>query len=200
MLRAKLNTTRRALRRSAFLTREDGNITIEAMIMMPLLFWTYLAMFTFFDAFHQNSLNQKAAFTIGDAISRETNPINDAYLDGAKGLFDYLVHARGDSSLRVSSIRYDLTTDKFYRDWSQVRGSVPPLSNDDVAQAHAWLPAMPDREYVVLVETWNNFEPVFNVGLEQRDIHNVVFTRPRYASCVLWDDGGEDTENTCISD
>ena len=37
---------RRVLAR--FLRDQDGSASIEAVIMMPMVFWVYLAMFTFF--------------------------------------------------------------------------------------------------------------------------------------------------------
>ena len=67
-----------------------GSLTVEAVVMFPMLFWAMLSMLVFFDAYRQNSLNVKAAFTIGDMISREVDPINAAYLDGAVLLFDEL--------------------------------------------------------------------------------------------------------------
>ncbi len=182
-----LKTCLAAFARCDFLRREDGSVAIEAMIILPALFWTYLSLFSIFDAFRTYSINQKAAFTIGDAISRETLPIDGDYLDGALDLFEYLSRSQGDSAIRVTSIVYNGDQDEFGRDWSQTRGWVVPLTNADVRLWHEKLPVMPDGERVVLVETWSNFHPVFNTGLEEREIQNFVFTRPRYAPRVCWE-------------
>lgn len=198
-LHSRLRPHLSRLLRLDFLRREDGVIAIEAMIVLPMMFWTFLALFSIFDAFHRYNLNQKAAYTIGDAISRETNPLDDAYLDGALGLFEYMTKGRGEVKLRVTSIWYDAATDTYKQHWSHSRGDVAPLADSDVAQAHDTLPVMPDKEFVMLVETWNAFEPAFRTGLENTNIRNRIFTRPRYARCVLWDTGANDTENTCVT-
>jgi len=176
-----------APRRTSFFRDEDGSIALETVILLPVIFWTFLSMFSIFDAFRQYSLNQKAAYTIGDAISRETIPINNDYLDGSIRMFEYLTRSQNEASLRVTSVWYDADADRFYTDWSQVRGWMPSLTDGDVQDWHDRLPVMPDNERIVVVETWSNYDPPFNTGLEEREIRNFVFTRPRYAPRVLFD-------------
>ena len=186
---ATFRKARAALSRWDFLRREDGTIAIEAMIIMPALFWTYLAMFSTFHTFETYSLNQKAAFTVSDAISRETLPIDSAYLDGAFDLFEYLARSKGSASMRVSVVYFDAANDRFLLDWSQNRGAVAPLTDADIQSWNSRLPTVPDNERVILVETWNRYDPPFKTGLEEQNIHNFVFNRPRYAPQVCW--------NTC---
>jgi hypothetical protein len=174
-------------RLSGFARREDGTVALEAMIVLPMMFWAFLSMFSIFDAFRTYSINQKAAFTIGDSISRETAPLDQAYLTGTLQMFEYLSQSQGQSAIRVSSLYYDADEDRFYRDWSKVSGAVVELSNDDVELWGTKLPVMPDNERVVLVETWSEYNPPFATGLEQREIRNFVFTRPRFAPRVCWD-------------
>lgn len=175
-----------SLARADFLRREDGVIAIEAMIIMPVMFWAFLSMFSIFDAFRTYSITQKAAYTVGDAVSRETAPIDSDYLTGVLDMFEYLSGSQGNSSLRITSLVYDAGDDRFYRDWSQTRGNKQPLRNSDIANWKDKLPVMPDRERIVLVETWTTYEPPFATGLEQREIRTFVFTRPRYAPRVCW--------------
>lgn len=181
----------RSLRQLRFLRREDGSVTIEAMIILPVMFWTFLSLFSIFESFRYHGINQKAAFTISDAISRETLPIDRQYLNGMLDTFEYLARSQGASTLRVSSIWYDADNDRFWSDWSQTAGggggNVTPLTNADVQNWHDKLPVIPNLERVMVVETWSTFDPPFDTGLEQRDIRNFVFTRPRYAPRVCWD-------------
>jgi len=171
-----------------FTRREDGTVAIETVIILPMMFWAFLSMFSIFDAFRQYSINQKAAYTIGDMISRETLPINNAYLDGAQDLFDYLTRSREGSAIRVSSLKWDNDNRIFMRDWSKARGWVSPLSNSNVSGWIDRLPIMRHNERIVVVETWSKYDPPFNTGLEDREIRNFTFTRPRYAPSVLWTD------------
>lgn len=183
-----MQMTRLRARLAGFARREDGTIAIEAMIVLPVMFWAFLSVFSIFDTYRTYTINQKAAFTIGDAISRETAPIDDEYLTGAHQLFEYLARSAGNSSIRVTSLQWNQAEDRFYRDWSKVRGSVPELSNDDVRDWSTKLPVMPDMERVMLVETWTTYDPPFATGLEQREVRNFVFTRPRFAPRVCWDE------------
>lgn len=169
-----------------FLRDEEGNIAIEAMIILPVMFWTFLSVFSIFDAFRTYSINNKAAFTIGDSISRETAPIDQAYLDGSLQLFEYLSRSSGNSTIRVSSLYFDEAQDRFYTDWSKVSGSKPELSDSDVSGWSTKLPIIPDNERIMLVETWSSYEAPFKTGLEEREITNFVFTRPRFAPRVCW--------------
>lgn len=181
-----LKTMLKTFRRGTFARREDGSVAIEAVIMLPMLFWTFLSLFSIFDAFNQYSANQKAAYTLGDMISRSTVAIDDDYLDGAQDLFDYLTRSPQESSIRVSMLRYNEPNKTYSVFWSQSRGWNQPLTNSDVTTWDTLLPVMPDKEYVLVTETWAKYVPPFKTGLEKSTIQNFVFTRPRYASCVLW--------------
>lgn len=172
-----------------FARKEDGSVAIETVIILPMMFWAYLSMFSIFDAFRQYSITQKASYTVGDMISRETVPLDNAYLDGAQDLFDYLTRSRTASSIRVSSLKWNNNRQKFQRDWSKARGNKQPLSNNAVRGWADRLPMMRHNERVIVVETWLQYDPPFNTGLENREIRNFVFTRPRYAPRVLWDNG-----------
>lgn len=183
-----------AFARCDFARDEEGVIALEALIIMPMMFWVFMSLFSIFDTFRTYSINQKAAFTIGDAISRETQPIDAAYLTGVWQMFDYLAQTRQPSSLRVTALRYDAGDARFEVDWSQSRGWAHHLGNSDInstaATSAEWvdrLPIIPDGERIMLVETWDRYDPPFKTGLEQQIIHNFVFTRPRYAPRVCWE-------------
>ena len=182
----------KSLVRRDFLRNEEGTIALETMVILPVLFWTYLAMFSIFDAFHMYSLNQKAAYTIGDAVSREMVPLDDEYLDGIKDMFEYLSYGGGPTTLRITSVQYDADKDEFRRDWSRTRGlAAVPLMTEDGKNWTDRLPMIRDNEYITIVETWKSYQPPFNTGLEQREIRNFIFTRPRYTPCILFGDTGD---------
>jgi hypothetical protein len=169
-----------------FARNEDGTIAMEAMIVLPVMFWAFLSMFSIFDAFRTYSINGKAAYTIGDSISRETAPIDQEYLTGALQMFEYLSKSQDKSSIRVSSLVYNESEDRFYRDWSKVSGTATELSDSDVSGWGTKLPSIPDNERIMVVETWSEYDPPFKTGLEEREIKNFVFTRPRFAPRVCW--------------
>lgn len=181
----------RSFARGDFARDEEGVIAIEAMIIMPMMFWTFMSLFSIFDAFQTYAVNQKAAYTIGDAVSRETQPLDAAYIDGMWKLFDFLALTREPSALRVTSLMYD--GNKYAVDWSQTRGNITQLSSASIggnaASVSYWedrLPVIPTGERLMLVETWDHYDPPFATGIEQTVIRNFVYTRPRYAPRVCW--------------
>lgn len=169
-----------------FARKEEGNVSLEAVILMPMVFWVFAAMFTIFQTYQEYSVNQQAAYTIGDMVSRETLPLDGDYLDGVQQLLNYMTAPNNDSSVRVTSLRYDDATKRFYVHWSRARGALQAVVDSDVATWTNLLPIMPDGEYIVVTETYTPFTPPFNIGLGQREISNFVFTRARYAPRVLF--------------
>lgn len=177
--------TPRPLRRFAESTQ--GNVSIEFAIYAPLLLGLFAAIYTFFDAFRQESINLKAAYTISDLISRETNYVNETYIDSMHTLAAELVRADSQFSTRISVVRWDEGDQRYYVDWSKVRGAAFSEWDDgSISNVEEHLPTMPDQERVILVETWNEVDPVFNVGLPKLDVQNFVFTRPRFAPQVVF--------------
>ncbi|MFL4470200.1 TadE/TadG family type IV pilus assembly protein [Tateyamaria armeniaca] len=172
-----------------FRDEERGSIAVETVLILPVLFWGYLSMFAIFDAYRQHSINQKAAYTIGDIISRETNPLDMAYLTGTREMLAYLTaNDTYDVAVRVTSVTYDEDNDEYVKYWSEKKGWMPKLSNEAIQALRDDLPVMPDNETVIVVETFVKYDPPFNTGLQTREIHNFVFTRPRYAPQVLWNE------------
>ena len=171
----------------AFWSDTSGNVTIEFCLAMPILFWTFMASYVFFDGYRQSAVNLKAAYTISDLISRETATVNDAYIDSMLELLELMTRTPSQVDLRISVIRWDQTDDRYYLDWSANRGFPNALTNDNIADIEDRLPVMPDDERVILVETNNVFVPLFNVGLDDINLENFVFTRPRFVSQIVFD-------------
>ncbi|MEP2920040.1 hypothetical protein [Sulfitobacter sp.] len=182
-VRNKLTAIKRKFSRD-----EEGGLAIEAIIMLPLMFFVVMSMFTLFDAFRQYTMHQKAAYTLSDMISRETVPLDSSYLTGAHALFDDMTRNPQESSIRVSVVRYDENNDIFKLDWSQTQGYSTPLSNQDVRNWGDRLPVLVHNERILVVETFANYAPPFETGLGSREIENFIFTRPRYSPQILWDD------------
>ncbi|MEP2640579.1 hypothetical protein [Roseobacter sp.] len=176
---------RRGLHR--FARREHGNVTLETVIIAPILFWAFMAVVVIFDAYRQHSINQKAAYTIGDMISREDRAIGPTYLSGTRNLFDSLARSAEPSSIRVTSVRYDADNDLYLRNWS---GSIGNIESATEAEVQGWderLPIMPDDESITVVETWSRYAAPFSVGINDHDIQNFIFTRHRSSGVNTWD-------------
>ncbi|MFT7310462.1 MAG: hypothetical protein ACI853_000948 [Paracoccaceae bacterium] len=172
-----------------WLTDTQGSVSVEAMLMLPLLAWVYLAMFVYFDAYKAKNTNLKAAYSIADALSREAN-VTGAYLNTMDQLLNFLTSSNHPTKLRISVVRYDTRNEDFYIRWSQVRGTgINPWNSATIDDLSGRLPRVPDLDSIILVETFSAYEPAFNVGIDAFSIDNLVVSRPRYYPGLCFDSG-----------
>lgn len=172
----------------AFGRNEDGNMSIEALIFLPLAIALLSSTFSFYDAFRFKTLNTKAAFTISDALSRETGAITPEYLDGMVATLDFLTRSESHYSLRVTMVRWDANSENYEVDWSQSRGIFAPLTSATLADISGQLPDMLHNEVVIVVETQTDYDTPFPInGFVTDDLfYNFAFTRPRFAPQLIW--------------
>jgi len=157
---------------------DSGQLSIEAAIMVPLLFWIYVATFTWFNSFRADATNVKAAYAVGDMLSRETQPVDADYIEGLNRVFSYMVLAEQPTWIRVSNVRYDAASQKLVLVWSQATGGHEKAT---IEMLRDRIPDMTPGDTVIVVETNMPYTPKFNVGLKPMIFHNVVVTRPRFA-------------------
>lgn len=168
-----------AVRRFAEDTR--ATITVETVLMLPLLTFWYVAGFVYFDVFRVNNINEKAAYTVADMLSRQTDPVDAAYIDGLNQVFDYLIQNEGQTRIRVTGVQYETDDDTYHAIWSYATRSGEAHNTERLALLRAGLPVMSDAEMVILVETFTDYSPVFNVGISDQTFRTFIVTRPRFA-------------------
>jgi len=169
-----------------FSRNEKGMLTVEAILVFPIFIWTITTTFTFFEGFRENAANLKAAYTIGDLISRETQAITPTYVDSMHVLMQRMVNNGTPMNLRLTLVVYDEDDDRHYVRWSTTRGYTDVWSDDNIENMEESLPPMPDQDTLIIVETSNQFVPTFKLGLVASDytFTNFVFTRPRFTNEV----------------
>lgn len=170
-----------------FASSETGAVPVEGVIASTFLIWWYVASFQFFDAYRQKNVNQKGAYTIADLISRETDAIDGDYVEGMNTLFDYLTFSRLPTTIRVSSVFWDNDNDRNAIAWSYGTGTKPGLTTTELQDVSNRIPVMATGDYVIVVETFMAYEPIFNVGLDATWFRQFITTRPRFTTCVAWD-------------
>lgn len=196
-MRQKLITRIRNFRRD-----EEGSIVAEAVTMFPTLFACVIAMFVFFDAFRNQSINLKAAYTISDALSRESEIIDNTYMVNTWRLHRFLTNSPTLTQLRVSVIQYDLDDDDYEVTWSASKGGIGELTNSvlNTMVANDQIPVMPDGETLIVVQTAVNYTPQFSIGLESFNFENMIFTRPRFSPQLCYSYDGSFADRECPQD
>jgi hypothetical protein len=174
----------------AFARCESGSVVAEGVIVLPLLIWSYIGLFVYWDAFREMNTVQKAGYTLSDVLSRERKGIQNSYITGMKELFDYLVgDPRDDNAMRVTSITRNGLTHKFEVHWSRTTNSskLPSLSTSKLQDYVAQIPSMADSDYAIIVEVRVPYTPAFDVGLPDQVFSEFIVTRLRSLPCIAMD-------------
>ena len=183
----------------AFRDDEEGGIAVEAALVFPMLCWAFLATIVYFDAFRSQATNAKAAYTVSDMISRETNYITPAYLDSLWNIHRFLTTSNHDTDLQITIVEYEEDTEDYNVRWSKARGDFSEMTEDDLDNVEDKLPVMPDGEIVIVVQTRMVYEPSFSVGLDAFTFDNFIVTRPRFAPQICYNtlEDGDNSTATC---
>jgi hypothetical protein len=176
-----------------FLRDNRGSVSAEAVIVLPLVIWAYLATYEYFDVFGTITRNMKATYTIADLISRQTQDVTQNYIDGLDSLYSYLNHNPQGVWTRVTSIGWDPTSSKYYVGWSLVSNPNDPQLDSTTLQSYvSRLPVMAQGDTLIMVETHMDYQPVFKINYlaNTQTFTQTVITRPRISPQVTCSGAG----------
>lgn len=192
---------RLARRAAAFRADESGSVTVETIIMLPLLVWCFFAIYIFFDVFRVEAINTKASYTIGDALSRETGYVTAGYMGGLFGLQGLLMQTDETRDLQVTVYSYNATRDRYEVRWSQGIGGLPALTTTTLNETgvRSRLPVMPQGEVAILTRSRVTYHPIYDVGIAPFIFDEYTVTRPRFAPQLCWNsrENGNVSTSTC---
>ena len=166
---------------------EKGSISIEAVLAFPMLVWAITATFVFWDAFKTLNVSQKATYTVADMLSREKQAIDADYMTSMHELYDFLSDG-GDNALRVTVVKMseDPTTNvkTLEMEWSEGVGGLVGHANLDLIRDR--IPDMADGDFLIVVESEQEWTPAFTVGLASYRFREVALARPRFSPQLVW--------------
>lgn len=191
----------RRLRQSfqAYLKDEEGALLVEFMILLPMMIWAFVALVVYWDVFKTINVSQKAAYSIADLLSRQVIVTED-FLDGMEDVMDFLTPGVGDSRVRITSLRFEannlaITTDDVYEiifTHSSDTTLAPEYTAVTVQNLKPMIPIMDNQDSVIIVETWVDFTPDFDIGvlnmapgLGDQTFTQFIVTRPRSREVCL---------------
>lgn len=177
-------TLRSALRR--FWSDTRASVSLEALILMPAMFFALAATFTYWDTFRVQNANSKASFTVADMISREMTSVNTAYITGLHQMYRYMTATDEETWMRVTSVQFRASDNTYRVLWSRTTSPTraPAHTNTTIAAARARLPRMANDDTVIVLETWQMFTPLFRIGVEPRIFNEFIVTPPRWLSPI----------------
>jgi hypothetical protein len=191
-------SARTFLARAAERFRRDdrGMILVEFIIALPLLVWGYIGMITYYDAFRTLNELGKATFTVGDLLTRQQVPVDNAFLEGLADIVEYTTRDGEDVALRFTRVDLDINTLQPVVIWSySPRGRRPVMATADLTDFEDQIPRMydptvpglPPRESLVLVESWLEYTPLargFDIGLTNKTFAVFEPFEPRYTDGI----------------
>ncbi|SEW19993.1 hypothetical protein SAMN05444851_2073 [Aliiroseovarius sediminilitoris] len=189
-------------RLSLFARTERGTVTVESVIILPLLLFGLQALHTYFDAYRHQSLALKANYAISDYLSR-IDKYDRTILEGLDELFEYMSRSKEESWVRVTVVKCELTSaecnDAIPRKLTLDPGDSQASYNSGItghtqATMRQYLgphiPKMYDGEELIVVETVAKYEPPFAgfwTGIYPRNTEHVVVTSPREYQTLCYD-------------
>jgi len=182
-----------------FLSDRRASLSVEAVLIFPLLLWGYFGMFVLFEGYRTLSANTRASYTIADYLSREAGFVTPAYIEGLNDVLDVLTQSPHRTVLRVSVVSFDDATQSYTLEWSYSTAGVNKITPATLDQLLVHIPIMSNPGVAVVVETYLAFEPFMNIALDSFYFESVTVTRPRFASQLCWDDGSNGSPPTqCV--
>lgn len=183
-----------------FLKDESGVLLAEALILMPILIWGFLALVVYWDLFRVMNVSQKAAYSIADLLSRQ-GVVTEDFIDGQENILEFLTPGADGSRLRITSFQMNEGAnnpvnpvfdgnDSFCLIFSRSSDALaaPPLIEADLQELDFTnqIPNMDDLELVIVVETWVDYSPDFDTGVMNagpgapaQTFYHFIVTRPR---------------------
>lgn len=164
-----------------FARDERGVISTELIIVTPLLVWLFLALFVYWDGYRAKNTAVKATVAVADMISRESAPINAAYINGMHKVYRYATAARRPSWMRITLIQYSEASAGFRVIWSRSTNSSRAAvhTNTSIAAMRRNLPNITDADTLMVVETWQEWTPAFWVGLSEQVFYEMSTEKMR---------------------
>ena len=182
-----LTKFRSQLRR--FARDDNGSYTIETVLILPILIWGMLATYTFVDSYRMQALNLRATYTISDLLTRQWDPVDDEFMDGLTKFHEFLTNDGHDTILRVTVVYWDEPTDKHRMVWSYTSDeSKPRVRAAEFKALKPVIPVLANADTAIIVETWMDYEPPFDVGLSASQFNTRVIASPRFVPQLLWAD------------
>jgi Flp pilus assembly protein TadG len=168
-----------------FLRDDRAAVSVEAILMLPLLFWILIATFVYWDAFRAVNTHVKATYTVADMLARQLGPVNTAFINGLDSVHRFISNVDdNDSWLRITSVQYDAATDSYVVLWSRSTGAAPALTTATLAPMAGNLPVMWDGDTAIVVEAWRIFREIIPVGMNDRTLYEFTVMRPRFLSPI----------------
>lgn len=165
-----------------FVKDEDASITMEFVIVTPVMVLWWIGSMVFFDAFEARSGAARSAYTVADLISRQTDTTN-AYIDSLLVLQNRMRPREPVGSVRVSEL-YRNSDGDLSVIWSYSTGG-PGYVLELAEVPLTTMPLVENESYILLVDTTIPYIPLSDiVGIPAQTWINRIYINPRFTDQI----------------
>ena len=193
----------------AFHDDEQGSMSIELLLVVPILVWVFLSTFVYFDVFRVETNSIRATIAIAEMFSRE-DTVDAVFMGNARRVLRELTYEENNPDVRITVYEYDPSITnanrRFRVVWSEGRGFGPRTTRSLRSLARdGRLPVMEAVDHAIYIETRTMYDAPFNIGLgpftvtnlEDRQFRQDLVIRPR-GGRLCWDpDTSVDDDEIC---
>ena len=193
----------------AFHDDEQGSMSIELLLVVPILVWVFLSTFVYFDVFRVETNSIRATIAIAEMFSRE-DTVDPVFMRNSRRVLRELTYEENNPDVRVTVYEYDPSITnanrRFRVVWSEGRGFGPRSTESLRSLARdGRLPVMEAVDHAIYIETRTQYDAPFNIGLgpftvtnlEDRVFRQDLVVRPR-GGRLCWDpDTSVDDDEIC---
>lgn len=193
----------------AFHDDEQGSMSIELLLVVPILVWVFLSTFVYFDVFRVETNSVRATIAIAEMFSRE-DTVDAEFMVSARRVLRELTYEENNPDVRITVYEYDPSISNVNRRfrvvWSEGRGFGSRSTNSLRSLARdGRLPIMEPVDHAIYIETRTQYDAPFNIGLgpftvtnlEDRVFRQDMVIRPR-GGRLCWDpDTSVDDDEIC---
>ena len=186
-----------------FLSDANGTVTVEAVLIFPLMFWLLIFGPVTFDIVRERTAVVRNTYMVAKGISMQKRPttevgstydgLSDEFLSFYKSAFNELFSGDVTTGLRVSEVKKDPDSGEiqlFWEDTDPDNGFSTTVESKIVDMQNSF-PHFTSAECVLMVEGWRDYSSIiqwrflgYTVGWKDERIYHRAFIRPRYETCI----------------
>lgn len=192
-----------------FARNEAGTVTVESVIILPIILFGLQATYAYFESYRHQSMALKANYAVADYLSRIPS-YDQTMLDGLDELFEYMTRSSESSWVRVTVVECredvakcnDETPRKLHIQNDATLANSHTTDGKNAYSREAMrnklahhIPKMYKGEFLIVVETYAQFRPTFAgrwTGIYRPEFAHVTVTSPREFDFLCWKEVASD--------
>ena len=170
---------------------ERGLLSLELVIIVPLMLFWFAGTFVFFNAFHKWLKGVKANYTVADLLSRQTST-NNNFIYALDGVFDSISETRdaGNSYFVVTALQWHDHDDDPNTDlemaiiWSEATNTAQQVPTGvAIEDIEDRMPTyVPEHDQVLYIQSYTPYTPLFDwVGIPPIVFENDMVATLRFS-------------------